>query len=150
MLVTEVITPVSSASCSVKLLEHREQDADPDDRQQPATGLAQHRHARVLVLADQCLDDLGDLRLDVAADEPAQHRTGRDQVVLGHQVARRLRNRQCQHAVDQRRDGQREEHPAPGGDAEPQWVGRRAGDGHQAEVHQQGDEDAGHDGHLLQ
>jgi hypothetical protein len=60
-----------------------------------------------------------------AVGECAERGAGADEV---DQVARRFGQPHRQQAVDQGRQGRRDEHPAPGGQTQPQLVGGAAGD----------------------
>jgi hypothetical protein len=133
-----------------ELLKHRQQDADPHDRQQSQRRAAQVPHARSGLVHKRVpdLDDLG-VQVDVPK-HPAQHLACLVQVTLGHQMPWRLGDGQRQHAVEHRGHRHGEEHPPPGLQAQQPLPLRPTRGGGDRPVGQQRQEDAKHDRQLLQ
>ena len=134
-----------------ELLEHRERDADPDDRFQSECRAAQGALAIGEAVGLDALLQVLDAAIDIrVAPEPDEDLAGLVIVALQQQVARRLREGQRDRAVDDRRDHADQEHPAPGGEPPPERRIRAARDVGEQGVREQRGEDAERDRELLQ
>ena len=133
-----------------ELLEDRQPEADPDDAVEAAGRLAQVAPGRLVLALQRLLDPVdGDLEV-LLAEQHGQHPAGFRNLVAGNEIARRLRNGEGQHAVQDRGHRHHQEHPAPGLQPEPQRLARAAGELRQQVVDRERQEDAGHDRQLLQ
>lgn len=94
------------------------------------------------------LDLLRDRRFPPNAHDLFEHLRGLLLPATGDQVARRFGDRGGQQAVEQRRSGLEQEHPAPGLQSEPELFRRAVGDIGDEGIGGGGHEDADHDGEL--
>ncbi len=125
-------------------------EADPDDAVDAARRLAQIAPRR-LVLAFQRLPDPRDGDLQVLLSEQhAQYPACLRDLVGGNEIARRLGDGERERAVQQRGQCHGQEHPPPRVDAEPQGLVGPARRPLQQPVDDERQEDAGHDGQLLE
>lgn len=134
-----------------ELLEHREADTDPDDRQEAEAAAEQVLEGGLVLAVHGCLD-LGHagVEVDFLALDLGEDLLGPLVLADGDQVARRLGDRERQQAVEERRDDHDAEHPLPGLEAADRSALLAVGELEDAEVHQLRDGDADDDRGLLE
>jgi hypothetical protein len=116
----------------------------------PSAGPAEVAPARFAIGRERLANPRNLRREPALAEHATQHLLRFGDLALGEQLSRRLRNREGEDAVRERRHDHRDEHPAPRLQAaEPDGVraARRRGD---RVVDQQREKDAGDDRELLQ